>query len=104
MASGKGMVDYICAELRGAGDVTYRKMFGEYGIYLDAKFVGTVCDNTLFLKVTKEAQDLEPQLDLAPAYEGAKPSFRIPTEMLEDPDRLADFANVVRRTQPSRKA
>lgn len=104
MASEIGMVKHICDQMQGAGDVTYRKMFGEYGIYLDAKFIGAICDNTLFLKVTPKAQELEPYLELAPAYEGAKPSFRIPAEMLDDPARLAEFAKAIYRTLPNKKA
>lgn len=104
MASEQSMVEYLCEQMQGAGDVKHRKMFGEYGVYLNAKFIGTVCNNTLFLKVTKRAQELEPKLELAPAYEGAKPSFCIPVEMLEDPHLLAEFTKAIHRTLPNKKA
>lgn len=104
MASEESMVEHICDQMQAAGDIKYRKMFGEYGIYLGAKFIGTICDNTLYLKVTAEAQDLEPHLELAPAYEGAKPSFRIPAEMLDDPGRLTKFAKAIYETLPNKKA
>lgn len=104
MASEHSMVEHICEQMQGAGKITYRKMFGEYGVYLDAKFIGTICDNTLFLKVTSEARELEPRLELAPAYEGAKPSFRIPADMLDDPERLAQLAKAIYQTLPTKKA
>lgn len=104
MASEQSMVEYICEQMQGAGNVTHRKMFGEYGVYLDATFIGAICDNTLFLKVTKQARELEPQLELAPAYKGAKLSFRISTGMLEDPERLAGLIRVIHRTLPNKKA
>ena len=39
--------------LAGAGAVSARKMFGEYGVYCDGKIVGLVCDDQLFVKVTE---------------------------------------------------
>ncbi len=103
MASKQQTVDYICEQLGGAGDISSRKMFGEYGVYCDGKFIGVICDDTLFLKVTAQAQALEPQITLAPAYEGAKPSFMIPAEMLEDAPRLAAFARAVHDGLPAKK-
>lgn len=86
-----------------AGDITRRKMFGEYGVYCDAKFIGTICDDTQFLKVTKDAKELEPELELAPAYDGAKPSLRIPGAMLEDTDRLTALVKTVHSSLPAKK-
>lgn len=103
MASDQSTVDYICDQMRSAGDITARKMFGEYGVYCDATFIGTICDNTLFLKVTEPAKKLEPTLELSPAYAGAKPSFRIPVAMLDDTDRLAAFVRTVHGTLPAQK-
>lgn len=103
MASKQSNVDYICEQMSEAGDITHRKMFGEYGVYCDAKFIGTICDDTLFLKVTKEAQELEPELELASAYEGAKLSFHVPVAMLEDTERLAAFVRTVHNTLPAKK-
>ncbi|PID36171.1 MAG: competence protein TfoX [Rhodobacterales bacterium] len=103
MASQQETVDYICEQLAGAGSIVSRKMFGEYGVYCDGKFIGVICNNTLFLKVTKPAREAAPQIALAPAYEGAKPSFQIPAEMLEDAERLAAFARVVHDSLPAKK-
>ncbi len=103
MASHQETVDHICEQLGGAGSVSSRKMFGEYGVYCDEKFIGVICDNTLFLKVTEQARQAEPQITLAPAYEGAKPGFMIPADMLEDAPRLAAFARLVHDSLPARK-
>ena len=35
MASSVEFAEYVCGQAEGAGEVSYRKMFGEYGIYLD---------------------------------------------------------------------
>ena len=34
MASHQGFVDYVAEQLREAGIIRSRKMFGEYGLYL----------------------------------------------------------------------
>ena len=49
MATSREYVDYVCERLACFGDLTMRKMFGEYMVYLNAKPVFLVCDNTVFV-------------------------------------------------------
>jgi DNA transformation protein and related proteins len=49
MASDAKFVEYVCDRIDGAGQISFRKMFGEYAIYCDAKVVALVCDNQLFV-------------------------------------------------------
>ena len=51
MASSPDFVEYVCFQLRHAGEISFKKMFGEYGLYCDRKYFGLVCDNQLFVKV-----------------------------------------------------
>ena len=39
MASNPEFVQYIADQLAPAGQVTYHKMFGDYGVYLDGKMM-----------------------------------------------------------------
>lgn len=75
MASKPEFVAYIADQCSAAGEITYRKMFGEYGIYLDGKIFGLICDNQLFIKITTAGKKLAPNLKTAPPYEGAKEYF-----------------------------
>ncbi len=79
MASEKNFVDFILAQMAGAGEVTAKKMFGEWGLYADEKFFGVICDNNLFMKPTGSGRAFIGTNNVveAPAYEGAKPSFLI---------------------------
>ena len=43
---------YIAEQFGGAGEITYKKMFGEYGLYCGGKFFAMVCDDRLFVKIT----------------------------------------------------
>lgn len=75
MASNPEFVQYIADQLAPAGQVIYHKMFGDYGVYLDGKMFALVCDDQLFIKITKEGAALAPQLPKAPPYDGAKDYF-----------------------------
>ena len=87
MASDQTFVDYICEQADLPGQVTYRKMFGEYALYLDGKVIALVCDNLLFVKPTPEGKTiLGVTTDLSP-YPGAKPHFRLGDE-IDDRERL----------------
>lgn len=46
MACTTDFIDFVCSQLRQAGEVRSRKMFGDYVIYLDEKPVITACDNS----------------------------------------------------------
>lgn len=86
MATDQSFVDYI-AEQANLPTLTYKKMFGEYAVYVDGKVVAFACDNSLFLKPTEEARVLIPTLTEAEPYPKAKPHFLI-DEYLEEPELL----------------
>ena len=52
MASHQDFVDYVAEQLREAGIIRSRKMFGEYGLYCDGVFFAVICGDQLFVKVT----------------------------------------------------
>jgi len=87
MASSLDFVKYVCEQMEGAGDITYKKMFGEYGIYCDGKYCVAVCDDQVLVKITQAGKTIIPDCETAPPYEGAKPCFLISD--LEDRDLLA---------------
>ena len=58
MASDIGFVEYVCEQIRGAGHVSHRRMFGEFAVYCDGKVVALVCDNQFFLKPTDAGKAL----------------------------------------------
>ena len=60
MASNLEFVEYVAEQLSEAGEITYRKMFGEYGMYLDGKIFAVICDDQLFIKVTEAGRKIAP--------------------------------------------
>lgn len=77
MASSLDFVQYVADQCSGAGEITFKKMFGEYGIYCDGKIFGLICDDRFYLKPTDVARPLLRVVELRPPYEGAKDYFYI---------------------------
>ena len=77
MASKPEFVEFVADQLRNAGVITYRKMFGEYGLYCDGKSFALICNDQLFIKITNAGRKLCPDLQEAPPYQNAKNYFII---------------------------
>ena len=72
MASTQEFVDFACEQIKGTGEITYKKMFGEYMIYVNSKPVLLLCDNTVYVKMLDEIkQEMQGESTGAP-YNGAK--------------------------------
>lgn len=93
MASDQKFVDFVVDQIRGAGEIVAKKMFGEYGIYSDGKIFGLICDNKLFIKPTKSGREFIGNVIESPAYPGAKPSFLI-EDKIEDREWLSTLVKI----------
>jgi len=101
MASNPEFVQYVCDQMRGAGNITYKKMFGEYGIYCNGKIIGLVCDNQFFLKPTEGGKKVLGAVIEEPPYEGAKPYFKI--DEIDDRELLETAAKATYDELPEPK-
>lgn len=77
MASNIDFVQYIADQCSGAGEISVKKMFGDYGIYCDGKIFGLICDDCFYIKPTEAGGNLLRTISLRPPYEGAKDYFYI---------------------------
>ena len=93
MASDQNFVDFVLEQIKNAGNITAKKMFGEYGIYADEKLFGLICDDKLFIKPTVSGRAFIGNVVEAPPYEGAKPSFLI-EEKIEDSKWLSELIRI----------
>lgn len=89
MASNQDIVQFIIDQCNVAGNVSARKMFGDYTLYCNEKVVGLVCDNGLYLKQTESGKKLLRNVDLRSPYDGAKPHFYI--EDIDDQTYLSQL-------------
>ena len=104
MPTSDSRITFLTDQLGGAGEVRMKKMFGEFGVYLDEVFIGVVCDDQLFLKVTPGGKAMLGEGHLAPAYPGAKPSLKIPEERLEERDWLVELARTTAQGLQKKRA
>ncbi|GAA4319240.1 TfoX/Sxy family protein [Flaviaesturariibacter amylovorans] len=103
MATDQTFVDFILSQLKLVGDVSAKKMFGEYGVYANGKLFGLVCDNKLFIKPTSAGRAFIGEVVEAPPYEGAKPSFLI-EDRIEDRQWLSELVRLTVEELPEPKA
>ena len=102
MASDQEFVDFVVDQIRNAGEITSRKMFGEYAIYCDGKVAALVCDNRLFVKPTEAGRSFIGEVTEAPPYPGAKNSFLI-EDGLEDRDWISGLVRITAEALPEPK-
>lgn len=97
IATTKEYLDYVLDHLPACGTVRYRKMFGEYMIYIDDKPLLTVCDNTVFVKKLSALAPLANGLSTGFPYEGAKEQYTLD---LDDTARAAQIIIALKNLTP----
>ena len=102
MASDPGYVEYVLDQVGPLPGLAHKMMFGEYGLWLDAKIVALVCDDQFLLKPTPAGRALlggEPPG--VPPYPGAKPWLLV--EDLDDGEALRALLRATADALPAPK-
>jgi DNA transformation protein len=89
--------DWVLEQLREAGNVTGRSMFGGYAIYLDGAIFALIADDTLYFKVDDGNRPEYEALGMGPFRpygEGGEVMqyYEVPADVLEDRDQLRAWA------------
>ena len=103
MRTTEATIEELMELLAPAGDVRARKMFGEYALYCDEKVVALACRDELFVKDTPEGRTFAPELELEPAYPGAKPGMHVPRDRWHDGTWLAELVRTTANALPAKK-
>ena len=98
MASNLDLVQYITDQMARAGEITFKKMFGEYGLYCNEKFFSMVCDDRLLFKPTEGGRTLLDNPILQSPYPGAKSCFYI--ENINDHKLLVALTKITCKKLP----
>lgn len=101
MASSLDFVEYICGQISEAGNISYRKMFGEYGVYCNGKIIGVICENQFFVKKTASGAAVYTDCEEAEPYKGAKPHFYV--DNVDDRDLMMRFISATYDELPESK-
>jgi DNA transformation protein len=100
MATTQNTINFLLDQLSAAGEVSAKKMFGEYCLYLAGKPVGLVCDDQLFLKPTVAGKNKIAAVVEGAPYPGAKPHWLITADQWEDSEWLCDLVRATARELP----
>lgn len=83
MSTSKDYIEYVYDQLKQFSQVRYRKMFGEYMVYIDEKPALLVCDNQVFIKKIDQLAEQLADLDEGYPYDGAKLHYMLNIDQIE---------------------
>lgn len=75
MATSLSFIEYVCEQLNGIGDIRYKKMFGEYMVYINEKPVVIVCNDVAFVKKLPCIEEMMKNEETGTPYNGAKEHY-----------------------------
>jgi TfoX/Sxy family transcriptional regulator of competence genes len=94
MATRQSTIDFLLEQIEGVGNVSAKKMFGEYGIFCDDRMVAMVCDGQLFVKPTGAGREFLGEVIEGSPYPGAKPCFLISGDKWDDRAWLSSLIRI----------
>lgn len=80
MSTTQDYIEYIFDQIDDSWNKRYKKMFGEYMVYINDKPLLLVCDNTVFIRKLECIKELIPQESTGFPYEGAREHFILDIE------------------------
>jgi len=75
MATTENFIKYLCEQIEDTGNIRYRRMFGEYMVYINDKPILLVCDNTVYVKKIEIIEQEMKNSELGIPYKGAKEHY-----------------------------
>lgn len=94
MATDHSFAEYVADQIRGAGNIVLKKMFGEYAVYCDGKVVALICDNQFFVKPTKAGRAFLGNVVEAKPYPSVKTLFFFIGEELDNSEQVSRLVQV----------
>lgn len=102
MATTIEFIEFVCEQLNGIGIIRYKKMFGEYMIYINEKPVLIVCDNMVFVKMLPKIQEHMQQAEVGISYMGAKEHYILDIDNKELSRKIVSILEVITPIPKSR--
>lgn len=75
MATNQEFIEFVCEQINDTWDIRYKKMFGEYMVYINNKPILLVCDNVVYVKMLEQIKDLMQDTKKGHPYNGAKEHY-----------------------------
>lgn len=106
--------EYVAHDLLSDLEVSYRAMFGGYGLYIDGYIFGIIADHELYFKVDDTNRARYEERDSGPFVYTAKGKpmsmsyWKVPVEVMEDSETLEEWVEaslaISRRTKKKTKS
>ena len=103
MSTSKEYILFVLEQLDGINDVTYKKMFGEYIVYVQEKPILIVCDNCVMVKKVPELAELMKEAPDGFPYDGAKVHYILDIENRELTAQVVDILVKVTKVPKKKK-
>jgi len=88
--------DFVLDQLQDLDGVEARRMFGGYGLYQDETFFGIIHEGRLYFKIDEKTVAQYRKRKMKPFRPNAKQTltsyYQVPVEIVEDNERLCDWA------------
>lgn len=84
-------IEFVCCMISNDYAVRYKKMFGEYLVYVNEKPILLVCENCVFIKQLDEIKELMQGADEGIPYKGSKPHYILDIENKELLDKVVEI-------------
>jgi DNA transformation protein len=99
----ESFTDFVLDQLQDLQDVKARRMFGGFGLYRDETFFGIIHKGCLYFKVDESSISEYRKRKMKPFRPSAKQTlksyYRVPVDVMEDAEQLADWAKRAIRSQ-----
>ena len=83
MSTTQDYIDYVIDQIDHVWEKRYKKMFGEYMIYINDKPILLVCENTVYVKMLECISTITPQDSKGFPYKGSKEHYIVDIENKE---------------------
>ncbi|MDR2201689.1 MAG: transcriptional regulator [Clostridiales bacterium] len=88
MATTVDFIEFAVGQIEPRFERRYRKMFGDYMVYINEKPILSVCDNTVFVKIVPEIAEQMAAAEKGYPYVGAREHYVLDI-------KNAEFVNAV---------
>ena len=95
MASTEGFIVFVTDQIVGFRNVRYRKMFGEYMVYVNDKPILLICDDTVYVKMHDEIKEQMQGAETGTPYKGAKLHYILDIENQEHTMEIVRVLEVI---------
>ena len=103
MATSVEFIEYVCEQIGEGRGVRYRKMFGDYMVYVNDKPLLLVCDDTVYIKILPKLSELMAEAEKGVPYDGAKEHYILDIDDRELVGRVVEILEEITPLPRKRK-